>query len=123
MSTGTRIFLARLAGIAVFDPAGGQLGKVRDAVTALRADRQPPRVLGLVVEIHHRHRIFVSMGRVTRIEADQVVLSSGTVSMKRFERRANEILVLSELLDRRVTLHEDGQAADVVDAAIEQNRN
>lgn len=117
------MFLARLAGIGVFDPAGDQLGKVRDAVTALRADRLPPRVLGLVVEIHHRHRIFVSMGRVTRIEADQIVLSSGTVSMKRFERRANEILVLGELLDRQVTLREDGHAANIVDAAIEYNRN
>jgi CBS domain-containing protein/flagellar motility protein MotE (MotC chaperone) len=118
-----RIFLARLAGIAVFDPGGDQLGKVRDAVTMMRIDRQPPRVLGLVVELVHRHRIFVPMGRVTRIEPDQVVLSSGTVNMKRFERRANEVLVLAELLDRTVTVRESGQDATVVDAAIEQNRS
>src|SRR6185437_14175852 len=62
------------------------------------------------------------MGRVTRIEPDQVVLSSGTVNMKRFERRANEVLVLSELLDRSVTVRETGQVAAIVDAAIEQNR-
>jgi Mg/Co/Ni transporter MgtE len=117
-----RVFLARLAGIGVFDPAGDLLGRVRDAVTMLRSDRQPPRVLGLVVELPHRHRIFVPMGRVTRIEADQVVLSSGTVNMKRFERRTNEILVLSELLDRTVTVRESGQPAAIVDAAIEQNR-
>jgi Mg/Co/Ni transporter MgtE len=123
MSTGGRIFLARLAGIDVFDPGGDQLGKVRDAVTMLRADRQPPRVFGLVVELVHRHRIFVPMGRVTRIEPDQVVLSSGTVNMKRFERRPNEVLVLTELLDRTVTVRDTGQAASVVDAAIEQNRN
>jgi CBS domain-containing protein len=122
VTTAARIFLARLAGIAVFDPGGDQLGKVRDAVTMLRVDRQPPRVLGLVVELVHRHRIFVPMGRVTRIEADQVVLSSGTVNMKRFERRVNEILVLTELLDRTVTLRETGQPATVVDAAIEPNR-
>jgi Mg/Co/Ni transporter MgtE len=122
MSTGGRIFLARLAGIDVFDPGGDQLGKVRDAVTMLRADRQPPRVLGLVVELLHRHRIFVPMGRVTRIEPDQVVLASGTVNMKRFERRTNEVLVLAELLDRSVTVRETGQQASIVDAAIEQNR-
>jgi CBS domain-containing protein/flagellar motility protein MotE (MotC chaperone) len=122
MTSATRIFLARLAGIAVFDPGGDQLGKVRDAVTMLRIDRQSPRLLGLVVELVHRHRIFVPMGRVTRIEPDQVVLSSGTVNMKRFERRANEILVLSELLDRTVTVRESGQRASIVDAAIEQNR-
>jgi CBS domain-containing protein len=122
MTTATRIFLARLAGIAVFDPGGDQLGKVRDAVTMLRVDRQPPRLLGLVVELVHRHRIFVPMGRVTRIEADQVVLTSGTVNMKRFERRANEVLVLAELLDRTITVRESGQPATIVDAAVEQNR-
>src|SRR5439155_14593497 len=106
-------FVARLAGIAVFDPGGDQLGKVRDAVTMLRADRQPPRVLGLAIELPHRYRIFVPMGRVTRIEPDQVVLSSGTVNMKRFERRSNEVLVLSELLDRAVTVRDSGQRATV----------
>jgi Mg/Co/Ni transporter MgtE len=122
MTSAARIFLARLAGIAVFDPGGDQLGRVRDAVTMLRIDRQAPRVLGLVVELVHRHRIFVPMGRVTRIEADQVVLSSGTVNMKRFERRTNELLVLTELLDRSVTVRETGQAVSIVDAAVEQNR-
>ena len=122
MTSATRAFLARLSGIGVYDPAGDQLGKVRDAITMLRVDRQPPRVIGMVVELPHRYRIFVPMGRVTRIEADQVVLSSGTVNMKRFERRANEILVLSELLDRAVTVRESGQPATIVDAAIEQTR-
>jgi CBS domain-containing protein len=123
MSTAGRVFLARISGIAVFDPGGDQLGRVRDAVTVLRADRQPPRIIGLVVELVHRHRIFVAMGRVTRIEPDQVVLSSGTVNMKRFERRANEVLVLAELLDRTVTLRDGSRPAVVVDAAMEQNRS
>ena len=122
MSTGTRVFVARLAGIGVFDPSGDQIGRVRDAVTALRVDRQPPRVLGLVIEVQQRHRIFVPMGRVTRIEPDQVVLTSGTVNMKRFERRSNETLVLAELLDRTVTMRDDGQQIVIVDLAMEQNR-
>jgi Mg/Co/Ni transporter MgtE len=122
VSTGDRVFLARLAGIDVFDPGGDHLGRVRDAVTMLRADRQSPRILGLVVELAHRHRIFVPMGRVIRIEPQQVVLSSGTVNMRRFERRSNEVLVLAELLDRTVVVRENGQRANVVDAAIEQNR-
>ena len=117
-----RVFVARLAGIDVFGPSGDQLGKVRDVVTMLRVDRQPPRVLGLVIEMAQRHRIFVPMGRVVRIEPAQVVLSSGTVNMKRFERRSNETLVLSELLDRSVTVREDGQTASVVDAGMEANR-
>lgn len=122
MSPTTRVFIARLSGIGVFDPNGDQLGRVRDAVTTMRVDRQQPRVLGLVVELQHRHRIFVPMGRVTRIEVDAVVLSSGTVNMKRFERRTHEVLVLSELLDRSVTVIDGGQQVSIVDAAMEQNR-
>jgi Mg/Co/Ni transporter MgtE len=123
VTVGTRVFLARLAGIDVFDPYGEQLGKVRDAVTMLRSDRQAPRVLGLVVELVQRRRIFVPMGRVTRIEPDSVVLSSGTVNMKRFERRSNEVLVITDLFDRTITLRESGQPASIVDLAMEQNRN
>jgi Mg/Co/Ni transporter MgtE len=122
VSSVSRVFLARLAGIGVFDPNGDQLGRVRDAVTALRVDRQPPRVLGLMVELLHRRRIFVPMGRVTRIEPDAVVLSSGTVNMKRFEQRPVEVLVLAQLLDRRVTVVETQQPVMIVDAAMEQNR-
>jgi CBS domain-containing protein len=123
MSAVPRVFLARLAGIGVFDPAGDRIGRVREAVTALRVDGQPPRVLGLVLELPHRYRIFVPMGRVTRIEPDAVVLSSGTVNMKRFERRPSELLVLAELLDRTVTVRETGQTAAIVDAAMELARS
>jgi flagellar motility protein MotE (MotC chaperone) len=122
MSSAERVFLARLSGIDVFDPTGEQMGKIRDAVTMLRVDRQPPRVLGLVIEVAQRHRIFVPMGRVTRIEPNQVVLSSGQVNMKRFDRRSNEILVLTELMDRSVTMRDGGAAASIVDAGMEPNR-
>ncbi len=123
MSTTTRVFIARLSGISVFDPNGDSLGKVREAVATLRIGKQPPRVLGLVIEVQHRHRIFVPMGRVTRIEPSAVVLSSGTVNMKRFERRPSELLVLAELLDRSVTLTEDAQRVTIADVGMEQNRS
>jgi CBS domain-containing protein len=123
VTTAARIFLARLNGIGVFDRSGDHIGKVRETVATMRVGRQPPRVLGLVVEIQHRHRIFVPMGRVTSIDADAVILSSGTVNMKRFERRPTELLVVAELLDRTVTITETDQSATVVDAAMEQNRS
>jgi Mg/Co/Ni transporter MgtE len=122
VSTATRVFVARLAGLGVFDPNGDQLGRVRDAVATLRVGRQPPRILGLVVEVQHRRRIFVPMGRVTRIEPDAVVLTTGSVNIKRFEQRPNELLVLGEVLDRTVVRVEDGARMVVVDAAMEQNR-
>jgi Mg/Co/Ni transporter MgtE len=122
VTTATRVYLARLAGIAVFDPYGDQVGRVRDAVVALRIGTQPPRVIGLVVEIQQRRRIFVPIGRVTSVDVDAVILSTGTVSLKRFEQRPGETLVLGELLDRRVTIVESGKPAAVVDAAMEQTR-
>jgi uncharacterized protein YrrD len=122
VSTGGRVFVARLAGLPVFDPNGDQVGRVRDVVVALRADSEAPRALGLTVEIQGRRRIFVPMGRLTSVESDAVILSSGSLNLRRFEQRDGETLVLAELLDRHVVVNEDGSEASVVDVAMEQNR-
>lgn len=119
------MFIARLAGLTVFDPNGDQVGRLRDVVIrepVLRPDAStlPPRVLGLVVEIQQRRRIFVPMGRMQSVEADAVILSTGTLNLRRFQQRAGELLVLGELLDRGV--HCGDEAAVVVDVSIEQTR-
>jgi len=122
VTTVPRIYIARLAGVGVFDPNGDPVGRVRDVVTALRPGPQPPRVLGLVVEIQHRRRIFVPIGRMTSADAAGVVLATGSVNLRRFEQRPGEALVLGDLLDRSVTIVETGARATVVDAAMEQTR-
>ncbi|SEO75825.1 magnesium transporter MgtE N-terminal domain-containing protein [Trujillonella endophytica] len=122
MTTVTRAYVSRLAGLAVFDPNGDRVGKIRDVVIALRVGTASPRVLGLVVEVVARRRIFVPMGRVTAVDPGAVVLSSGTINLKRFEQRRGETLVLGELLDRSVTIIENGRPATVVDAGMEQQR-
>jgi CBS domain-containing protein/sporulation protein YlmC with PRC-barrel domain len=122
VTAGTRIYVARLAGVAVFDPNGDPVGRVRDVVVVFRQPPLPPRVLGLVVEIQHRRRIFVPIGRMTSVDADAVVLSTGTVNLRRFEQRPGEALVLADLLDRTVVVPETGTRATVVDAAMEQTR-
>lgn len=121
MSAATRVFLARLAGIAIFDPRGDQVGKVRDVVVALRSGHNPPRVLGLVVEVQPRRRIFCPMSRVTSIDAGAVV-TTGLLNIRRFEQRAGETLALAELLDKRVTLLDTGEQVTVRDVAMEQDR-
>jgi len=113
-----RIFLARLAGTSVFDPNGDQVGKVRDAVATLRANNQPPRILGLIVEVPPRRRIFVPITRVTSIDNGTVVIT-GLLNMRRFEQRTNEIMVNSEMLDRSVTLLESNETVVVEDVAME----
>ncbi|GAA3928007.1 magnesium transporter [Microbacterium soli] len=119
MST-QRVFVARLAGCAVFDPVGDRLGKVRDVVVVYRKSAAP-RVIGLVVEIPGRRHVFLSIGRVTSIRAGQVI-STGLINVRRFQPRPGETRVLAEYLGRRVSL-EDGGTAVVEDAAIEQDRH
>ncbi len=114
-----RIFVSHLAGVAVFDPNGDTVGRVRDLVVMLRVGRKPPRLLGLVVELTNRRRIFLPMTRVTSIESGQV-LSTGVLNVRRFEQRPTERLVFGELLDRRVTLAETGEEVTVLDLSVRQ---
>ena len=120
-TTLNRVFLARLAGTAVFDPNGDQLGKVRDAVATLRANNQPPRILGFIIEVPPRKRIFIPITRVTSIDNGHVIIT-GLLNMRRFEPRTNEITVLSEMLDRSVTLIETEEKVTVEDVAMELSK-
>ena len=119
-ATPTRVFIAALAGCSVFDPNGDQVGKVRDAVVALRSGAS--RLLGLVVEVPGRRRIFLPMTRVTRIDATQVV-TTGVVNLRRFSQRNGETLALAELLDRRAVLREPNEQVTVYDVGVEQQRS
>ena len=121
-SAPTRVFAARLAGLPVFDPLGDRVGKVRDVVALLATQRARPRVVGLVVEVTGRRRVFVPMTRVTSIDAGQVI-TTGLVNLRRFEQRSTEALVLGELLDRTVQLSDGSGDGVVEDVALEQQRN
>lgn len=57
----TRVFVAKLASTIVYDPRGDQVGRARDVIVMLQPRNQPPRVLGLVVEVLGRRRIFLPM--------------------------------------------------------------
>src|SRR3954466_7615484 len=128
MTMGTRVYLARLAGLPVFDPNGDRVGRVRDAVVRLRTTNRPPQVVGLVAEMALRRRIFLPIGRVTSMDGEAVVLSAGTLNLRRFEKRPNELLVVEDLLDRRVTVMPEtgdggGSPGNVVDIGMDLNRN
>ena len=119
-ATTTRVFVARLAGTAVFDPNGDQVGKVRDVVVLLRHGNQPPRGLGLVVEVQGRRRVFVPMTRITSMDAGQVV-TTGLINLRRFEQRIGESLVVGELLDRKVDLLGTDERVTVLDVGLDQD--
>lgn len=92
---------------------------MRDLVAMLRVRRQPPRLLGLVVELSTRRRIFLPMTRVTGIESGQVI-TTGVLNVRRFEQRPTERLVFGELLDRRVHLVETDEEVTVLDVSVQQ---
>ena len=123
----SRVFISHLAGVGVFDPNGDLVGRVRDLVVNLRLGARPPRVLGFVVEVVSKRRVFVPMNRVTSLESGQVI-TTGLINMRRFEQRSSETLVLAELLDRRVELLTDvpdggaPESVTVRDVAMAQTR-
>ena len=122
MRAPARIFVSHLAGKSVFDTDGDPVGRIRDIVVAIRTGSEPPRVLGLILEVHGRRRIFLPMPRIVAIDAGQVV-STGVINMRRFQQRPSETLVLAELLDRRVTLTATGEQVTVRDVGIEASRS
>ena len=128
MASTNRVYAARLAGMAVLGPDGESLGRVRDVVISISIVRQQPRVLGLVVELPTRRRIFVPILRVTAIEPNAVTLNTGNVSLSRFTQRPGEVLVLGQVLDTLVRVDDPDQEqlagvdVVVVDLAIEQTR-
>ncbi len=112
------MFVARLAGCTVFDPAGDRVGKVRDVLVVYRHS-DPPRVVGLVVEIPGKRRVFVSIGRVTSIGAGQII-TTGLINVRRFEQRGGEVRVIAEILGRTVVFRDGSGPATIEDVAIEQ---
>ncbi|MGO2528525.1 MAG: magnesium transporter MgtE N-terminal domain-containing protein [Microbacterium gubbeenense] len=119
MST-QRVFVGRLAGCPVFDPAGDRLGKVRDVVIVYRSTGAP-RVIGLVLEIPGRRQVFVSIGRVTSIAQGQII-TTGLINVRRFQPRADERRIMAEIVGRRVDQRDGTGTATIEDAAIERSR-
>ena len=112
------IFLAKLAGTPVFDPNGDRVGKVRDAVAANPSQSSNPRILGFIVEIPQRRRIFIPATRVTSIE-DGGLFVTGSLNIRRYQPRHGEVALLEELLDREVAIRSGKDVAIVEDLGIE----
>ncbi len=128
MASINRVYAARLARMLVLGPLGESLGRVRDVVVNISIVRQQPRVLGFVVEMGSRRRIFVPILRVAAVDPNAVTLNTASVSLTRFEQRPGEVLVLGQILDTRVRVKDPRlpQLADVevvvTDLGLEQAR-
>ena len=117
----TRLFVARLAGCGVFDPAGDKVGKVIDVLVAYRKSGAP-KVTGMLVEITGRRRVFVPIARVTAISPGQVI-TNGLIDLRRFTQRGQEVRVIAEIMGRKVTILDGSGSAQIEDVAVEQGKN
>ncbi len=128
MGSVDRVYVARLARMLVLGPLGESFGRVRDVVISISIVRQQPRVLGLVVDLATRRSIFIPMLRVSSIEPNAVTLNTGSVSLRHFEQRPGEVLVMGQVLDTSVKVSDPelpelaGLDVVITDLGIEQSR-
>jgi CBS domain-containing protein/sporulation protein YlmC with PRC-barrel domain len=108
-----------LAGCSVFDPAGDKVGRVRDVLVVYR-QKEPPRVVGFIVEVPGKRRVFLSIGRITSIGSGQII-TTGLINLRRFEQRGGEVRVIAEVLGRQVTLADGSGVATIEDVAIDES--
>jgi len=112
------VFTARLTGRPLLDSDGRAFGRIRDVVIWPVAGEQPPRALGLVVQLRRR-QIFVPFGRIREVSAEGAQLLGGTVDLDPFTKRTGEMLA-SSLYGRRTPA---GTVADVAIAHRELARD
>ena len=115
-----RVYIGKLAGTSVFDPLGDQVGKIHDVVVIFRR-KSEANVIGFVVEVGPRKRVFLPLTRVTSIEAGSVI-TTGLLNIRSFTQRPIETLVLSELFDRVVTMNDGSGQVRILDVAMRQRR-
>ncbi|NLA65990.1 MAG: magnesium transporter, partial [Leucobacter sp.] len=116
-----RVFVGRLAGRGVFDPAGDRIGKLRDVLVVYRA-QAAPRVVGLIVEIPGKRRVFVPVNRIISIASGQII-TTGLINVRRFEQRGGETRVLAEMVGHEVRLVEGDVSARIEDVSIDRTRS
>ncbi len=128
MGSVNRVYVARLSRMLVLGPLGESFGRVRDVVISIGIVRQQPRVLGLIVNLATRRSIFIPMLRVAAIEPDAVTLNTGSVSLRHFEQRPGEVLVMGQVLDTQVKVNDPalpelgGLDVVITDLGIEKTR-
>ena len=112
-----RVYIGKLAGTSVFDPLGDQVGKIHDVVVIFRL-KSEANVIGFVVEVGPRKRVFLPLTRVTAIESGSVI-TTGLLNIRSFTQRPIETL---ELFDRVVTMNDGSGQVRILDVAMRQRR-
>jgi CBS domain-containing protein/sporulation protein YlmC with PRC-barrel domain len=95
------IHLSSVAGSPLLDSAGERLGRVEDLIVRLDDGQALPPVVGLKARIGGREA-FVPIDRVAQLGPEAVRTSTTKLNLAQFERRPGELLLRSDVLDRRL---------------------
>jgi CBS domain-containing protein/sporulation protein YlmC with PRC-barrel domain len=93
------VHVSSLAGSPLLDSTGERLGRVEDVIARLDLADELPPVVGLKVRIGGRE-MFVPIGRVEQLGPFDVRTSTTKLNLAQFERRAGEVLLRADVLDR-----------------------
>ena len=93
------LHLSQITGGALFDAAGGRLGKVDDVI--VRLESEYPLVSGLMARVAGRP-VFVPAESIESIQPRRVTLRETRLDLQAFERRADEVLLRKDVLDRQL---------------------
>jgi hypothetical protein len=94
------LHLSSVIGSPLRDADGEQLGKVQDLIVRLGGVGYPP-ITGVLATIAGRAS-FVGLDRISDISSSGVVLRKAKLDLRHFERRAEEVLLKRDLLDRQL---------------------
>ncbi|HZT90591.1 MAG TPA: CBS domain-containing protein [Gaiellaceae bacterium] len=94
------LHLSLLVGSDVVGRAGGRIGRVDDLVVRLGGTGYPP-VTALLARVAGRD-VFISGDAVSDMQHGRVELSTDRIDLRPFERRAQEVLLRKDVLDRQL---------------------
>jgi hypothetical protein len=94
------LHLSTIIGSPLRDADGERLGKAEDVIVRLGGAGYPP-ITGFLVSVAGRTS-FLGVDRVSAIGSDGVVMRKAQLDLRRFERRAEEVLLKRDLLDRQL---------------------
>jgi hypothetical protein len=94
------LHLSAVVGSPLRDANSERLGKVEDLIVRLGGTGYPP-ITGFLVNVAGRTS-FLGADRVSEIGIDGVVMRKAKLDLRPFERRAEEVLLKRDLLDRQL---------------------
>ena len=91
------VSLTQIRSLAVLDPRGAAVGKVRDVVVRWDGSEPYPLVTGLVLDVGGREA-FASTGELRTLNGKTVALAVPPTSLRDFARREGELRLVDEVL-------------------------